>query len=91
MVKTLNMFTALGYEIMTELGKHGNFHYPTEEFISTAVKISDTCQLSCAIEIHRDRIFSLRGDPNQTYIENHLGADIEMHYNLSPVVSFKDE
>lgn len=84
---TLNMFLQLGYHVIEDLGDNGNFCYPTKEFISTAVKISNTYDLPRALSLNRERIFDLRENPIQTRIETHNGIETEIRYNLFEVLS----
>jgi hypothetical protein len=84
---TLNMFLQLGYHVITELGDQGNYEYPTKEFISTAVMISNTKDLPLALEEHRERIKSLRENPKQRCSESLAKTTIEINYNLSEVLS----
>lgn len=84
---TLNMFQSLGYEVIRELGEKGNYHYPTADFISTAVSIRDTFGLPTAESTHRDRILSLRQSPIQSAQELHGGVETLIHYNLSELIS----
>lgn len=86
---TLNMFFSMGYEIMHELGNDGNFHYPTPEFTSAAVKIEDTFELPLASNIHKERIFDLRNNPVQSSAEEHLSIITEIDYNLSALFSYQ--
>jgi hypothetical protein len=88
---TLNMFTSLGYEVMTNLGENGNFQYPTNQFISAAVMITDTFNLPLAHHKHREKIFDLRLNPIQTAMEDHIGVQTTINYNLSKLMPLKSE
>jgi hypothetical protein len=84
---TLHMFQSLGYEVMRELGDNGNYFYPTQEFLSTAVAIYDAINLPLAEKDHRARVLSLRNEPIQSALERHGDAQTFIHYNLSQIIS----
>lgn len=81
---TIKMFTTLGYVPLPTVGNDGNFHYPTEEYISTVIIIPDLHELSTASTLNRERTFSLRNQPEQIYPESEKD-EVEIKYNLSLV------
>lgn len=79
---TLRMIMKLGFLPALELGNMGKFHYPSEKFISSVLRIEDLYVLHSADSFEKERIFSLMTEPNQHYIENSQGKEVDVYYNL---------
>lgn len=71
-----------GYTIITEVGNEGTFYYPKLDLLATAMKLNDTQSLDKATELERERIFSLREDPNQFFEEESKRRKVGIQYNL---------
>lgn len=79
---TLRMISRLGFTPIHEIGDNGQFPYPTDKFISSALIIRDLYMLGNAVESERDRIFSLMSNPHQNFLENSQGKELLVQYNL---------
>jgi hypothetical protein len=78
----INIFRAVGYEELTELGDNGTFIYPTPEFVSTVILIRDLKNVPNAEEIHRQKIFEIRKKLTFQDIDIYNNQEIKIHYNF---------
>lgn len=79
---TLRMISRLGFTPIMSIGQDGQFPYPTEKFISSALVINDLYTLTNAVESERERIFSLMSNPKQKFLEQPQGKELKITYNL---------
>lgn len=71
-----------GYSILTEVGNEGTFYYPKLDLLATAMLLKGTNTLDQAEELERNRIFSLRKDPNQLFTEENRRREVTIQYDL---------
>ncbi len=88
---TLKMIKSLGFVEISEVGNNGQLPYPTERFISSVLEIPNIYTLEYADPIQRERILSLIENPNQVYLENSQGKEVEIEYNLISKNEFKEQ
>lgn len=79
---TVKIGKRIGGVIETELGNNGNFYYPKDDFVATAMIIKDCEQLSQADPKERKKIFDLYEDPMQTVVETGPRGTLEIDYQL---------
>lgn len=79
---TLKMFRQVGFVVDESLGEHGEFVYPNENYIARVLGILNARNLETAEPYDRERILSLRNDPQQVFQENEGKADLEINYQL---------
>ena len=80
---TINMFRELGFRVIHSLGNHGDFIYPTPQYISRVIIVNSET-LSTASAYNKDIMFSLRETPNQIRTETGPKGEMEIHYLLNP-------
>ncbi len=80
---TIGMFRELGFQVIRSLGQHGDFIYPSPDYISRVI-IVNAETLSTTTPYNRDIMFSLRETPNQIRKETGPKGEIEIHYQLHP-------
>lgn len=68
---TLRNCKKVGFEIIYSLGKNGEFYYPKEGLIATALEVKDVINLPTACDEDRNYIFNLR--KNLDFISNESG------------------
>lgn len=73
---------SVGFEIITSLGKEGEFLYPKEGLIATIMEIQDLVTLPMSTEDERKLIFNLREDPVQYKKENSRRGELEIYFDL---------
>ena len=74
----------VGFTLETRLGDNGEFNYPKEGLVATAVLLRDVPVLSSAEPNEREKIFELRKTPDQQKSELSVrGKAMEIIYNLS--------
>lgn len=78
----INIFKAIGYEVITSLGDEGTFVYPTPEFVSSVIIISDITNVPKAEEAHRKKIFEIRDKLQFVDLDTYNNQPITLHYNL---------
>ena len=79
---TLRNCQRVGFEIIREIGNNGTLYYPKEDLVATSLIISDLHNLPTATPDDRERIYSLRTQPNQsTSMEGPKGA-LEIEFAL---------
>ncbi len=79
---TLKMFRKVGFVVDDTLGDGGEFVYPNENYIARVLGILNAKNMSTAEAIDRDRILSLRGNPEQTETEDGGKGPVEIIYSL---------
>ncbi len=79
---TIPMVKRVGFIVETSIGKNGEFVYPNENYIARVLKRMNTVTLDTAEEYDKSRIFFLRNNPVQTYIEVGPKGEIEVEYKL---------
>ncbi|MEO8793939.1 MAG: hypothetical protein ABI390_00660 [Daejeonella sp.] len=79
---TVKMAQDVGYELLDTVGNKGTFYYPKLDLIATALVLNDVNTLSLAENSERDRIFSLRENPNQLSVELLRKKELEIQYLL---------
>ncbi len=79
---TLKMFTKVGFVVDGSLGSSGEFVYPNENYIARVLGILNARNLETAEEEDRERMLSLRSEPNQLHMENGPKGPFEVEYKL---------
>ena len=72
----------LGFTQATNLGNNGEFIYPKEDLVATALYMPDVMNLSHADEEEREKIMMLRSKPNQSMIVETRRGEVNIEYNL---------
>lgn len=72
----------VGFTLESSIGDNGTFVYPKQNMLASAVFLKDTKVLSIACDPDRERIFSLRKYPQQTYTEASRRNCVEINYGL---------
>lgn len=72
----------LGFRVDTRLGIDGEFNYPKENLVATALVIDDPVNLPDASEEDRKQIMELRENPNKITLETTPRGDLKLHYYL---------
>jgi hypothetical protein len=85
---TLNMFRRVGFVVDKSLGDGGDFVYPNENYIARVLGILNASDLATAEPYDRERMISLRSQPNQICLEEGGKAgNLEVNYHLFPILS----
>ncbi len=79
---TMKPAYSFGYEREESVGENGQFYYPKLDLIATVMVLKDCINMPLADPLQRNRIFNLREDLNQLYIENEAHKEVEVSYNL---------
>jgi hypothetical protein len=79
---TVEMAEKVGFTVATFLGDKGEFLYPKEGLVATAVFLRDSATLSTADHNEREEIFSLRNNLKQTRTEMGRRKEFELMYDL---------
>lgn len=79
---TIGITLEKGYTIEEGLGNKGTFYYPKEGLVATAAVMNDVNNLSNAKDEDREKILSLRTNPDQTRIENNGKVSLQIEYKL---------
>jgi hypothetical protein len=79
---TVEMAEKVGFTVATFLGDKGEFLYPKEGLVATAVFLEDSATLSTADENERNEILSLRSNLKQTRTEKGRRKEFELMYDL---------
>ena len=79
---SLEMFQNVGFVINTDLGNHGKFIYPNENYIARVVGILNGTTLETASIYDRERMLSLRENPVQSRTEKGPKGEFTVNYNL---------
>jgi hypothetical protein len=72
----------IGFHVDLRLGKNGEFDYPKENLVATALMMEDPVNIPGASEEDRNRIFELRNNPNIISDEQTQRGEIRLHYSL---------
>lgn len=72
----------LGFKIIEKLGENGEFNYPKENLVATAMIISDPLELSGAEEGLKKESFYLRNNPNASTLETTPKGPLVLNYML---------
>ncbi len=72
----------LGFQIDNRLGLQGEFNYPKENLVATALFIEDIHTLATADETSRKHIFQLRAFPELITDESTKRGDLKLFYHL---------
>jgi len=80
---TMGMFQRVGFVVDNSLGNKGEFVYPNENYIARVLGILNAKDLATAEAYDRERMLSLRNNPNQIFSEiSPKGNSIEIDYSL---------
>jgi hypothetical protein len=79
---TIKMAQMVGYHIMEEIGNKGTFYYPKLDLLATSMLLDDVNTLRLADPAERNKIFSLRKNPNQLRTEILRDKEIVLDYHL---------
>ena len=79
---TLNMFRNVGFKEDKSIGNNGEFNYPNSDYIAWVLGIMNAETLDSASEYDKERMDSLRSNPNQIKIEEGSKQKIEIQYEL---------
>ena len=79
---TVKMAQDVGYQILDTIGNNGTFYYPKLDLIATALILKDVNTLRLAESFERERIFSLRDNPDQLFTEVLRNKELEIQYHL---------
>lgn len=79
---TARLGKRVGAVVETSLGNKGNFFYPKDGFIATAMSINDCETLVHADDKERNRIFDLYENPKQFAVERGPRGDLSVNYEL---------
>ena len=80
---TMGMFQKVGFVVDSSLGNKGEFVYPNENYIARVLGILNAKDLATADPYDRERMLSLRNNPNQFFSEiGAKGNPIEIEYAL---------
>lgn len=80
---TLSISQRIGFEVLTDIGDNGTFFYPKEGLIATSLISRDLVNLPCALDEERDKIFSVRENPIQTYHEVSPKGPLTINYDVN--------
>lgn len=72
----------LGFRVDRRLGMDGEFNYPKESLLATALIIDDPVNLPDADDENRAEIFALRENPTMISDETTPRGDLTLHYLL---------
>lgn len=79
---TLSMFINAGFTKITGLNPPDGYPYPNDNYQAKVLSVKDIITLSQALPNDRDRIISLRNDPQQVCIEPEFEHRMEAAYEL---------
>ncbi|WP_036678105.1 hypothetical protein [Daejeonella oryzae] len=79
---TVKMAQDVGYQILDTIGNNGTFYYPKLDLVATALVLNDVNTIMLAEPFEKERIFSLREDPNQLSVEILRKKELEIQYYL---------
>lgn len=72
-----------GFTVEKSLGNEGEFFYPKEDLVATALIIKDVNSLDDANEEERELIMELRKHPEHDVIEETKRGDVHVYYELN--------
>lgn len=79
---TVKMGLRLGCEVEKSLGNDGLFYYPKDDLIATVMRMTDVYNLDLATEVEREKIQSLRDNPQQEILEKGPKGEFPVMYDL---------
>lgn len=80
---TMEMFRRVGFVVNKGLGNEGSFVYPNENYVARVLGILNANDLATADEFDRERMLSLRENPQQTTIEfGTKNVELKIDYDL---------
>ncbi len=79
---TVKMGLRLGCEVEKSLGNNGLFYYPKDDLIATVMRMHDIHDLSRATDTEREKILSLRNNPQQETLERGPKGEFPVRYDL---------
>jgi hypothetical protein len=79
---TMPMVRRVGFVVEDTIGRNGDFIYPNPSYIARVLRKMNAISLDTAEIFDRERIFSLRKNPVQVFIEPGPKGDVEIDYQL---------
>ncbi|MFN4082093.1 MAG: hypothetical protein ACK4K9_00525 [Bacteroidia bacterium] len=79
---TLKMFSQVGFVVDKSMGNNGEFAYPNPNYVTRVLGILNAETLETAEPFDRERMLSLRKNPEQVTIEEGPKGIVEAHYKL---------
>ncbi|MES2681426.1 MAG: hypothetical protein V4635_16135 [Bacteroidota bacterium] len=79
---TLKMFQKVGFIVDHTLGLNGEFPYPNKKYTARVLGIMNAIKLDSTSEFDKERIESLRKNPQQSFTEQGTNREIHVDYNL---------
>lgn len=73
---------SFGYNTIKEVGNEGTFYYPKLDLLATAMLLPDTNALTTGADLEKERVASLRQDPNQRFEELSRRNTVDIQYQL---------
>ncbi len=70
----------LGFEAMVSLGDNGEFYYPKEGLVATAMMLKDPIGLSNTIKPLKKKILGMRNNAGYTFVENTRMGDVKLTF-----------
>lgn len=80
---TVKMGLRLGCTVEQDLGNNGLFYYPKDDLVATVMRMKDINDLSRATELERNKIMSLRANPQQFMSERGPKGVFDVVYDLA--------
>ena len=85
---TLDLAKSIGFSVLDEIGATGTFKYPNDRFVASALRITDLQELKSAESYQRRRIFSMRRNPSQQFIELSQKKNVAVAYQNDVKIVF---
>jgi len=79
---TVEMFSNVGYEIETSVGKSGAYPYPTPDLLATVMIMKDPKNLKGVLKSEKEKIINLRKNPQQLKVESGPKSTFLIDYDL---------
>lgn len=79
---TLKMFKQVGFVVDQSLGKNGEFAYPNDTYVARVLGIMNASTLDTAQDYDKERMNSLREQPEQATFEKGTRQDVKIKYEL---------
>lgn len=79
---TLKMFKQVGFVVDHSLGDNGEFAYPNDTYVARVLGIMNASTLDTAQDYDKERMRSLRNQPEQTTSEKGTRQDVKVKYEL---------
>lgn len=80
---TMPMVKRVGFVIEDTIGSDGGFVYPNENYIARVLRKMNAVNLETANEYDKQRIFSLRNNPEQLFVEEGPKCLMNIYYRLT--------